>query len=175
MANETVQPYAGPVLVDLTALTGFLVDLPRGGKQRLRRERPSFDKVEKELAQSIPAHGTTAGIPAAPYDHFVECTERLKQIREAKHLVAKLAEVLDESEAHYEHERETDISHIADAVRSAAHRKNRSLTAHFEETLRYNSEPGEKAVRTRRKNAQAQAEEQGQTHTEAQARAAESR
>lgn len=42
-------------------------------------------------------------------------------------LVDKLAEIFRESEAFYEHEREADISIIADAVRADARRKDDSM------------------------------------------------
>lgn len=59
----------------------------------------------------------------------------------------KVLEVLKESEALYEHERENTISQMADAVRSTAKREsNPGLLAPFEKLLRYNSQIADKAA-----------------------------
>jgi len=112
--------------------------------------------VIAELAQSVPTVGVASGVPIEVYDHVKLCTDRLAQIRAARVIVAKLAEVLVESEAKYEHERENDLSLMADAVRSRAHRKrDSSLLAGFQETLKYCAQTAEKAAKTRKKNAAA--------------------
>jgi hypothetical protein len=106
------------------------------------------------------SRGIAEAISLDVYAHFVACTENLEKLRAARIVVDKLAEILEESEAFYEHEREADISIIADAVRSAARRKDDSIRAPFAKTLKYNSQVAEKAVKTRRKNAQAAAQAQ---------------
>lgn len=129
-------------------------------KRVLRSEQEGINDVIEELKQSVPALGSKGAISPDVYAHFVACTGNLDKIRAARVIVDKLAEILDESEAYYEHEREGDISMIADAVRSAARRKDDSIRASFERTLKYNSQAAEKALKTRRKNAEAAAEAQ---------------
>jgi hypothetical protein len=161
MANESVQPYTGPFAVDLQPLSAILVDLKPGAMRFLRSEQEGLGEVVEELKQNVPTLGAKAAISPDVYAHFVACTQNLDKIRAARAFVDKLAEILEESEAYYEHEREADISIIADAVRSAARRKDDSIRAPFEKTLKYNSQTAEKAVKTRRKNAQAAAQAQG--------------
>lgn len=158
MANESVQPYTGPFAVDLQPLSSILVDLKPGAMRFLRSEQEGIGEVVEELKQNVPVLGAKAAISPDVYAHLVTCTSNLEKIRAVRALVDKLAEILEESEALYEHEREADISIIADAVRSAARRKDDSIRASFERTLKYNSQIAEKAVKTRRKNAQAAAQ-----------------
>jgi GTPase SAR1 family protein len=152
--------YIGPVAVDLQPLAAILIDLKPGMMHNLRSEQEGVGEVVEELKQNVSALGAKAAISPDVYAHFVACTENLDKIRPARALIEKLAEILEESEAYYEHEREADISIIADAVRSAARRKNDAVRASFEKTLKYNSQSAEKAVKTRRKNAQAAAQGQ---------------
>jgi len=160
MANKPAQRYGGPLAVDVTPLDGILFDLEPGGMQRLRREKDGIDGVIAELADSIPKFGALAGVSPDIYASFVSENDNLAKIREARAKVAKLAEVLAESEVLHEHNRENNISIIADAVKSTAHRKDNSILAPFEKTLAYNSQTADKAAKTRRKN-QAAGEGQG--------------
>ncbi|MEO7327072.1 MAG: hypothetical protein ABI193_00735 [Minicystis sp.] len=156
MSQVNAQLYPGPFQVDLAALDGTLYDLPPGEMQYLRVEREGMPLVVAELAQSVPAVGVAAGVPPEVFTHVNQCTDRLQQIRSFRLTIAKLAEVLLESEAKYEHERENDLSIIADAVRSVAHRKgDPALLAAFEQTLKYCAQTAEKGVKTRKKNAEA--------------------
>lgn len=159
MANERSQPYSGPLIVDVTKLGGFLADLNPGGMQRLRREKEGIDGVIAELAQSMPGFGAAAGVSPEVYASFLATNDRLAQIRTARAVVGKLYEVLTESEVLHEHNRENEISIIVDAVKSMARRKDDSILAPFEKTLKYNAQSAEKAAKTRRKNL-AEAEEQ---------------
>lgn len=152
MANERSQPYSGPRIVDVTPLVGFLADLNPGGMQRLRREKDGIDGVVAELAQSIPAFGAAAGVSPDVYAGFLATNDKLAQIRAARAVVGKLYEVLTESEVLHEHNRENEISIMVDAVKSMARRKDDSILAPFEKTLKYNAQSAEKAAKTRRKN-----------------------
>jgi hypothetical protein len=159
MANDVAQPYTGPLTLDLTALAGILIDLVPGALRGCRREQDGFDEVDEELKKSVPAVGAAAGIPQDVYAHFLLCTDRITKLRAVKGVILKLAEVVEESEARYEHERETALGIILDSVRSAARRKDASLLALFEKALKYSAQAAMKGVRTRRKNAEAQAAE----------------
>lgn len=154
MSKELPQAYSGPVQVDLSALAGFLVDLPPGATQRLRREREGIQGVTDELASAMPKHGSAAGITTELYGRFTACNEDLAKLRAARVVVDKLAEVLRESEVHKEDTREGLLSMMCKAVKSAAQHDNPAIVAPFERTLKYNAQTAEKAVRTRRKNAE---------------------
>jgi hypothetical protein len=169
MANESVQPYTGPLTVDLQPMSAILIDLPPGQMRSFRSEQEGVGQVVEELKQNVPALGAKATIPVDVYTHFSACTENLTKIRAARTLIDKLAEILEESEAYYEHEREADISVMAAAVRSVARLKDDSIRASFEKTLKYNSQIASKAWKTRRKNAQSGADTEGaaQPHPQA--------
>jgi hypothetical protein len=152
MANEPSQPYSGPLTVDLTVLGSFLADLNPGGMQRLRREKEGMDGVVAELARSVPGFGAAAGVSPDVYASFLATNDKIAQIRAARAIVGKLYEVLTESEVLQEHNRENEISIIVDAVKSMARRKDDSILAPFEKTLKYNAQSAEKAAKTRRKN-----------------------
>jgi len=161
MALVSQQVYTGPFSISLDPeLVGKIYDLAPGGKQRLRREKEGIEEVVEELAKNVPSKGADAGISAEVYGRFVDSTDALARIRAAKLVVAKLAEVLDESEAQHEHERETWIGMMVDSVKSTARRVDATIAAPFAKTLEYNARPGVKANKTRRKNAEAEASEE---------------
>lgn len=156
MSKVPCTAYRGPLAVDVSAHADLLCDVPAGATHRLRRERPGIGEVIEELAVQIPEHGAAAGIATNTYDDFLQTTEAIDNLRSARTAVAKLLEVLNESEAKYVHDRENAISLMADAVRSTAKRSaGPSILAPFEALLRYNAQAAEKAAKTRRRNAKA--------------------
>jgi len=158
MANDWALPYTGPASIDLSSMLGFLYDLGNGGTRGLKREGEDLHGVETELAASMSTYGADVGIAQAVYDRFLLTTTRIQQIRAARQVVDKMAEVLAESEAKLEDEREADIGIIVAAVRTAARRKDSSLLAFFEKTIQYHGQAALRGVKTRRKNAEAAAE-----------------
>ncbi|MCC6555140.1 MAG: hypothetical protein IT372_19415 [Polyangiaceae bacterium] len=151
--------YNGPHALDLTSLQGKLIDIEAGGMRGLRTDMEGFPLVVHELAQSVPVAGAAAGVPQDVYEHFVMCNETVQALDERLAIARKQVEVLEESRAYYVDARQNDISLMVDAMRSRAQRrKDTSVLIPFEATLRYSSQNADKAVRTRRQNAQAQAE-----------------
>lgn len=154
MSNVPSEHYNGTLTVDLSHLRGILFDVARGAMRGLRREQPGMEEVVKELAVEVEARGTSAGITKDVYDRFLRSTDNLAKIRAVRGTIDKLSEVLKESEAMYEHERENAVSQMADAIRSTAKREsNPGIMAPFEKLLRYNSQLADKAAKARRKNA----------------------
>jgi len=151
MPKVPARPYCGPLAVDVTPIAAMLSDLNPGGMQRLRREQKGFDAVSAELRTQTPAGAALIGINAEVFARVESATEQLAQVRAALADVAKLAEVLAETEAKLEHERENDVSLIASAVRSTARHRDPSVTALYERTLEYNSRLARKAAKTRRR------------------------
>lgn len=169
MASDIVQPYIGTTVVDLTPLGSILVDIIPGGMRYLRREQEGIDGVIGELSTSAPLLVGPVQLSPEVYTQFQTLNTNLGHIRAARVLIDKLAEVLVESEAKYEHDREAVIGKIADAVKSAARRTDRSLLGPFEKTLAYNNQVAMRAVKTRRKNAelaQAEADADDEAQTE---------
>ncbi|AKT36028.1 hypothetical protein [Chondromyces crocatus] len=152
MSNQ-FRIYDGTHSIDLSLLQGKLVDMAdcRG----LRPDQDGLHEVKVELEKALPISGASAGVPSDAHAHFVMCNETVDQIDQHLVVAKKLVEVLEESRAFYVDARNNDISLIADSLRSRAHRrKDPSILLPFERTLRYPSQAAEKAVRTRRKNAE---------------------
>ncbi|HSN96736.1 MAG TPA: hypothetical protein VLS89_00515 [Candidatus Nanopelagicales bacterium] len=158
---KTFQSYTGPLTIDLTNLGPALVDIAPGGRRGLRKTQQGIDGVLFELSKSIPSRGEEVGIAPKLYQRMLECNEHLDKIRMAREIVDKLAEVLRESDAKYQDEREAIIGQVADAVKSAARRKDSSLLAPFEATVAYNAQVGVRAAKTRRKKAEEAAQKKG--------------
>jgi len=162
MSNDSCLPYSGPQTIDLSPVASLLVDMASGALRGLQREKPGIDMVAAELASSVPMFGVKASISADVYTNFTNWHDLIMKIRTLRLLVEKVAEVLAESEAYYEDQREIAISLIVMAVRTSAQRKDESIRAAFEKTLTYNAQTAMKAVKTRRKNAEAKAGDEGE-------------
>ena len=160
MKEARIGKYTGTGVIDAQGIKDKLVDLPGGDMQGYQRQKPGFDLVVAELESVMAAHGDEAGIHASVYEGFKDKTALLTQIRALKPAVAKLYEVLGESEVYYEDSRERDITRMAKNVLDAAHHEGKNaLLALFEKTLTYRSQYAEKAAATRRKNEEAGEEE----------------
>ena len=157
--------YTGPHMLDCSILQGRLVDIEAGGMRGLRTDMDGFTFVVLELAQGVPVAGAAAGVPQDVYDHFVMCNETVVSIDERLAIARKQVEVLEESRAFYIDARQNDISMMVDSMRSRAQRrKDRTVLLPFERTLDYARQLADKAVKTRRQNA-----EQAEADAEAQA------
>lgn len=152
MSEKTYTPYTGPAVLELTEVMPILADIPKGRMSALRREKDGIAEVLHELSVAVPAFGEVAGV-APNYAEIVESTSRLEKLRLLRSRLAKALEVVDESEAVEEHKRETNIACIVDLVRSTARRKDASIAAPFEKTLKYHAQFADKAWKTRRRNA----------------------
>jgi hypothetical protein len=164
--------YIGPHTLDLAPLQGKLVDIEEGGMQGLRLDQPGFQAMVLSLAKSMPLYGTAAGIAQDVYDHFVASNDTVATIDERLAIAKKQVEVLEESRAFHVDARQNDVSLMVDAMRSRAQRrKDPSLLIPFENVIKYNAQVGDKAFKTRKKNAQAKADAQAQAKADAQAQA----
>ena len=155
MSNDSVSPYKGPAVIDVQDIAGSLVDLPPKATQPLVREKEEFEGLKTEWATAMAGPLGPEVIPAPLYQRFLDRTSLLEKIRLRLAEAEKLAEVLRESEAFIEDEREGDIALVAKAARTAIQYKGTSFEAAFENTLKYYSQFADKAVATRRKNAEA--------------------
>jgi hypothetical protein len=156
MAKIEGLKYSGVLTVDLKNVEHALVDLAPGATRGARGEQEGMADVEKELAAAMPTHGPAVDVSAQVYDRFVARSALLVDLREKEGTLRKLLEVVEETRIKTENDREDDLASIAKAVRTVADRqKDPSLTAPFEKTLRYYSQIADKAVQTRKKNAEA--------------------
>ena len=147
MTTGTGQPYTGPLSFDLTAIAPILIDQPPGTLRGMRRDQPGIDDVIHELAGAVKSNGTEAGVAGHAYQRFLDSTEKLTKLRLNSAALLKMAEVLVETEATYENEREQALSQTVDAVKSTAKRsKNPAILAPFEKSIRYTQQASTKAV-----------------------------
>lgn len=152
--------YAGSLTVDLSDVKDDLVDLPPGAMKGIRAEQDGIEEVTKELAAAMPAHGDAADVPPQAYQRFVTRSALLGKLRAHEMELEKALEIIKETRAKTENDREDDITTIVRAVTSAASRqKNPGLAAPFQKTIAYNGQIAEKGVQTRKKNAEAKAGE----------------
>lgn len=149
-------PWPGPFQISLDDVKDELVDLPEGAMQGMRSEQDGIDDVVVELEQSIPAVGDAAGVSPKVHQRFKAKTATIEKLRKHEAELAKALEVVRETRAKAEHDRENDISLVVDAVKSNAQRMgDKSLLAAFEKTIQYNSQIAVKAAKTRKRNAAA--------------------
>ena len=148
--DRTTTAYTGPVKVDATAVAPILIDLPPGAKRGLRTAGAGIAGVLTELAAAMPTNGAAAGVSAAVYAAMVTNSTSIAELTALLAVAAKLAEVLDETMALLDDQREQQLSQIADAIRSTAKRtKNAGIEAPFQKTLAYKAATADKAVKTR--------------------------
>jgi dsDNA-binding SOS-regulon protein len=158
MTVDAGQPYTGALSFDLTPVASLLIDLPTGALRGMRRQQPGIEDVIAELAESIASSGAAAGVPADAYKRFLDSTDKLERVRKQSALLLKLSEIITETEASYENEREQALSQMVDAVRSTAKRtRNKAVVAPFERSIRYTRQAAVKAVKTRKRRAAANA------------------
>jgi hypothetical protein len=155
MSTGAKAPYNGPLAIDVTELKNDLVDLPPGGTQGLKREKDGFEGVLGELQKAKAGALSTAGIATEIVTRIEARTAKLDEIRKKRAEVEKLAEVLRETEVDLENAREGDVALVAKSVQTAVKHVDAGIGANFETTLRYYSQIADKAVATRRKNAEA--------------------
>ncbi len=149
-------PYAGPLNLSLDDCKDDLIDLPPNIMVHMRKVKPGIDAVCAELQNSIPAHGEAAGIVAGVHQRFIDETNLIAKLRQHEVELEKALEVVRETRAKEEHERENTVSLIVDVVRCTAQRTgDGNLLAPFQKTIEYNGQTAVKAAQTRRKNAQA--------------------
>jgi len=151
MAFVVKTPYAGKTTVSADSVKEILHDLPPNARQKLKRTKPGIDDVIKELSTSLPEHGEALGIATTVLANIKANTGNIAALGEVKKEIDKLAEVVDESLAYYENEREADIATVAENVKKTARRKDPTRAAAFEATLKYHSQIADKGVATRRK------------------------
>lgn len=154
MAGLNGIPYAGPTQILLDDCKDRLIDLPPNSMAKLRKVKPGIDGVRAELQQSLPANGATAGLAPTVHQRFVDDSDMIEKLRVHEIELEKALEVVRETRAKVEHERENTVAFVVDVVKSTAQRTgNDALLASFQKTIEYNAQIATKAARTRRKNA----------------------
>ena len=156
MATKEGSSYEGPVVIDLSPVKSQLVDLSPGAMKGMRAEQPGMPDVLKELGDSTQDQREDANIPEHVYQRILAQTADLATFRDYEAKLAKALEVVTETRTKIENDREDDIGILAKAARDTADRQKSAVAAApFEKTIKYNSQIADKAVATRKKNAEA--------------------
>lgn len=158
--NLTAFSAIGSLSVDCTAMASFLVDLPRGARARLRTAQPGMALVLAEILANQASIGESAGVTNLDYSTLVTLNDRIDMIDAELPALKKLTELLVETRAHLEDQRQRHIAAIATAVEARAKiQRSPDLLARYERTREYYSAPGVKAWKTRRRNEQESTDE----------------
>src|SRR5262245_36700418 len=113
MATVIGPKYTGSILIDLSNVKDKLVDLSPGALMGVRYEKEGIEDVLMELAVAIPTCGAEAEIHPAAYQRILEATADIQKLREHEYSLEKALEVVRETRAMKENNREDDISAIA--------------------------------------------------------------
>jgi peptidoglycan hydrolase CwlO-like protein len=152
--NEPVA--IGALAVDCTALKAFHVDLPPGARRGLRAEQDGFGEVIAEILSNQAEIGDKAGITKNDIDDLALANARIAQIDARLPAVRKLLEILEETRAKLDDQRQRQVSSIARLVDVRAKAlSDKTLLAKYEKTRTYRSAIALKGAKTRRKNAEA--------------------
>jgi hypothetical protein len=154
--KKTAAKKGNPLLVDARAMK-FLVDLPDGETQGMRREHEGIAEAVAEIVGNQKKWGKAAGISAQEVAVVVDTTAQIAQIRAKRPVAAKLLEMFDETEAMLEDKRDKVMRAIAESVDAKANTVGPELPAAYANTRAYRSATGVKAAKTRKKNAAAKA------------------
>jgi hypothetical protein len=153
--GKPVVPRSGELLIDARELESFLVDLPEGETQGMRREQEGMADVVQEITANQEKWGSKGGVTADEVAGIVTTTAQIAQIRAYRPAVAKLLEMMDETEALLDDKRHTLIRTVAESVDAKAKMVGPELLAKYETTRAYRSAAANKAVKTRKKRADA--------------------
>jgi hypothetical protein len=154
-----VDPVALDALaIDCKPLAPFLVDLPPLARRGMVAEQEGFSDVVAEIIANQAKYGDKAGITKSDMDDFTLANDQIALIDARLPAALKLVEILEETRAKLDDQRQRHVSAIANSVeRRAKVRGDNELLAKYEKTRTYRSAIAVKAAKTRSKKAKAEA------------------
>lgn len=157
--SDPIKPAAiGALAIDCSPLAPFLVDLPRGGMRGLRVEHEGFAAAVAEVVAHQATVGVKAGIPQADVDLILLTNDHIAQIDAFLPAAKKLVEILEETRAKLDDQRQRQVHAIAGMVEGRVRATgDTELLAKYEKARAYRSAIAVKAAKTRKKNALAAA------------------
>lgn len=160
-------PQPGDFIIDVTPIASYLVDLPKGETRGMLSEQRGFTEVLTEINANQASLGDKAGITVGDFTSLQSSSEIVGKIDGYLPAARKLVEILEESRAKYDDQRQRIIYATADAVdRRAKHSADGgTLLARYQKTREYRSAIALKGYKTRRRNAQPEAETQTEPET----------
>lgn len=157
MAHVPISPFTGKLLIDANIAKEIIVDLAPGAGRMLKRAQEGLEGVLTELPGALAKYAATLGVSLDLLARVTTSTANIKLLEELLGDARKLVEVLEESVAYHEDQREAEFSQLAETVKRTAARKDPAVEAAFEKLLKYVAQVGVKAAATRRKNEEAAA------------------
>lgn len=156
MANKDKAVAVDSLAVDCTALASILVDLPPGGQKGFQATQAGYGEVVEEILGNQPRYGERAGVTRQDILRITTADSNIESIDAELSKARKIVEILEESRAKYDDQRQRHVYAVAIAVeRRARANSDTELLAKYEKTRAYRSAIGIKAAKTRRKNASA--------------------
>lgn len=144
----------GNLIVDARALADIVIDLEPGERQGMRTEQKGYAEVITEIISNQPTYGEQAGITKTDIERIIELDRRIALIDQYLPAAEKLHELLTETRAASDDERQRLVSAFAHSVETRAKASRGSvLLAKYQKTRSYRSASANKAAKTRRKNA----------------------
>ncbi len=159
MVNDPKQPIVGELSVDASDLT-FLVDIEPGARLGMRVAQPGIEAVVAEITANWTVNGGDGVVPESTYRELVKAVDRIAMIDARLPAARKLVEMMEETRALYDDQRERIISAVANFAEGQAKALGDShIAARYEKTRTYRSAAAKKGVRTRRRNEAQSADE----------------
>lgn len=148
-------PQPGTLIIDVSALASFLVDLPPGATQGMRTMQDGWDDVVAEINANQVVYGEDAGITAKEFARLQTLNDQYAQVVAFLPAAEKLLEILEESKASIDDERQRLASAFGQSVETRVKTNGAKgvLLAKYAKTRTYRSAIAVKAAKTRRKNA----------------------
>jgi len=143
----------GTLVLDCSKHASFLVDLPRGRMRGLLVERPGFSEVFAEVLANQATVGPKAGVTQDDIEAILVDNDHIDDIDAVLPAARKLVELLEESRAHYDDDRQRRVHAIANLIEGRARTTGiDEVLAKYDKTRACRSATGMKGVKTRKAN-----------------------
>ncbi|TKC99679.1 hypothetical protein [Polyangium fumosum] len=143
----------GSLVFDCSALGPYLVDLPPRGMLGLLVERPGYPSVVGEILANQAGVGPKAGVTQEEVEAIMLDNAHIDDIDAILPAARKLVELLEESRAFYDNDRQRRVHAIANLIEGRARTTGVvELLAKYEKTRAYRSATGVKGLKTRKAN-----------------------
>lgn len=155
MSNDPKNPVEGEFVFDASECTAYAVDLPPGACQGMRKTRVGYAGAVSELLANQAQTGPKAGIPDQEVADLQKANQQIARIDAFLPAMRKAVEMLEETRAMLDDERERIVLNAAKAVDRRA-KKDKSLLAKYQAVRSYRSEVAKKGAKSKAKGQQAQ-------------------
>lgn len=157
--------------IRLEPLRAYLVDLAAGATRGMRHQGEGFEAAHHEIVTNQPIIGDRAGITNTDFARYQGLHHQHGLIAVELPRIKKAHEVLIESLAHIDNLRHRLATTFADSVEAhaAAEGGTTTLITAYEHLIAYRSVVADKAVHSRKKNAEARSSDSPATTTPAHA------